>query len=303
MDLWQLNIFCNVIELKSFSKAGKAIHLSQPTISSHIRDLENYFNCRLIDRLGKEAVPTKAGNLLYTHAKKILAMKETAEAAMAEFHGSIKGRIKIGGSTIPGGYILPGLIGSFVSKHSEVKISLVIHDTSQVIDKIIDGEVEFGMVGAKTMDKRITQVPVIKDEMCVVIPKGHKWFNKKELDIRDIKKEPFIIREPGSGTRKSLVEKLEEQKIHLDDFNIIAELGNASAIIQGIKSKIGISILSSMAVEEDCKNGTLKAIPIKGIDLSRQFYFTRHKDRTPSPLMKAFVSFLEENTDQSLMPE
>ena len=300
MDLWQLNIFCNVIELKSFSKAGKAIHLSQPTISSHIRDLENYFNCRLIDRLGKEAVPTKAGNLLYSHAKRILAMKDSAEAAMSEFHGSIKGRIKIGGSTIPGGYILPQFIGNFVSKFSDVKITLIINDTSQIIDKIIEGEVELGMVGAKTTDKRVVQVPIIKDEMCVILPKDHKWFNRKEIDLKEIKKEPFIIREPGSGTRKSLLEKLETRKMGPDDFNIIAELGNTSAIIQGIKSKIGISILSSMAVEEDCALGRLKAVPLKGIDLSRQFYLTRHKDRTPSPLMNAFMDFLEEKTGKKI---
>jgi DNA-binding transcriptional LysR family regulator len=93
MDLWQLNIFCKVIELKNFSRAGNAVHLSQPTISSHIKDLEEHFDCRLIDRLSKEAIPTKAGELLYRYAKRMLALRDETETALAEYfsyrgHGS-----------------------------------------------------------------------------------------------------------------------------------------------------------------------------------------------------------------------
>ncbi|MGE4519421.1 MAG: selenium metabolism-associated LysR family transcriptional regulator [Desulfobacteraceae bacterium] len=296
MDLWQLKIFCRVIELKSFSKAGKAIHLSHPTISSHIKDLESHFNCRLIDRLGKEAVPTSAGSLLYSKAKEILALKEAAEASMAEFQGSIKGRLKIGGSTIPGGYILPRFIGRFVSENKDVKITLIISDTSQIIEQIIDGEVELGIVGAKSADKRISQISIIKDDMCVIIPQGHKWFSRKEVEVNELKNEPFIIREEGSGTKKSLVDRLKQHNLAIDDFNIIAELGSTSAIIQGIKSRIGISILSPVAVQEELENKTLKALSVKGIKLSRDFYLTFNKDRTPSPLMTAFKNFLLNDT-------
>lgn len=297
MDLWQLKIFCKVIELKSFSKAGKSIHLSQPTISSHIKDLESYFNCRLIDRLGKEAVPTSAGSLLYSKAKEILALKESAEASMAEFQGSIKGRLKIGGSTIPGGYILPKFVGKFLSQNKDVKITLIINDTSQIIEQIIDGELELAIVGAKSSDKRIEQLPLIKDNMCVIIPKDHKWFLKNEIELKELKKEPFIIREDGSGTKKSFINRLKEQNILIEDFNIIAELGSTSAIIQGIKNKIGVSILSPIAVSEELSQNQLKALPVKGIDLSRNFYITTSKDRTPSPLMTAFKNFLTTTND------
>ncbi|MCB9494465.1 MAG: LysR family transcriptional regulator [Desulfobacteraceae bacterium] len=297
MDLWQLKIFCKVIELKSFSKAGKAIHLSQPTISSHIKDLESHFNCRLIDRLGKEAVPTSAGNLLYSKAKEILALKDSAEASMAEFQGSIKGRLRIGGSTIPGGYILPRFIGKFVSENKDVKITLIISDTSQIIEQIIDGELELGIVGAKSADKRIEQEPIIKDNMGVIVPKDHKWFSKNEIELKDLKSEPFIIREDGSGTKKSFINRLKEHNLLIDDFNIIAELGSTSAIIQGIKSRIGVSILSPIAVSEELSQNRLKLLPVKGVDLSRNFYLTFNKDRTPSPLMTAFKNFLLNNND------
>ena len=126
MDIWQLNIFCKVIELKSFSRAGKKIHLSQPTISNHIKALEGHFGCRLIDRLPKETVPTKAGKLLYDYARRILSLVEETETALAEFQGKIRGSLAIGGSTIPGGYILPKIVGAFSGHYPDVSISLTI---------------------------------------------------------------------------------------------------------------------------------------------------------------------------------
>jgi len=101
MDLWRLHIFCKVVELRSFSKAANTVYLSQPTVSSHIKDLEDHFECKLIDRLGREVAPTKAGQLLYGYAVKMIALKEDIEKALAEFQGKIKGHLTIGGSTIP----------------------------------------------------------------------------------------------------------------------------------------------------------------------------------------------------------
>ncbi|MEJ2098208.1 MAG: LysR family transcriptional regulator, partial [Deltaproteobacteria bacterium] len=113
MDIWQLKIFCKVVELKSFSKAGAAVHISQPTVSSHIKYLEEFYGIKLIDRLAKEAIPTKAGELLYTYAKRILALRHEAESAMAEFQGNMKGKLTLGGSNSPGVYLLPKILGAF----------------------------------------------------------------------------------------------------------------------------------------------------------------------------------------------
>ena len=134
MNLWQLHIFCKVIELKSFSKAGQNINLSQPTISSHVKELEDYFDCRLIDRMGKEALPTKAGDLLYGYARRLLLLSDETKSAMAAFNGKVAGRLVIGGSTIPGGYILPRVIGKFTKKYPEVSVSISIGDTKKIID-------------------------------------------------------------------------------------------------------------------------------------------------------------------------
>ena len=293
MDLWQLNIFCKVVELKGFSKAGNTIHLSQPTISSHIKDLENHFECQLLDRLGKKAVPTKAGELLYQYARKLIALRDETEVAMAEFHGRIKGRLVIGGSTIPGGYILPKCIGAFTTVYPEVTISLIIGDTDQIIQDVLSGSPEVGIVGAKTSNKNICQEKLIEDEMRLIVTFDHKWAEKKNISPDLMFKEPFIVRERGSGTLKSIKLSLKEKGYTSENLNIIAELGSTEAVIQGIKNKVGISILSTIAVAEELKAGTLKALTIKELNLKRSFYLITHKQRSPSPLCKAFINFLK----------
>jgi DNA-binding transcriptional LysR family regulator len=294
MDLWQLNIFCKVIELKSFSRAGKAVHLSQPTISSHIKDLEGHFDCRLIDRLSKEAVPTKAGELLYGYAKRMLALRDETETALAGYNGKIRGRLVIGGSTIPGTYLMPQLIGDFKRKYPDVIVSLVIGDTGHIIESILNGSLELGIVGAKAETQKIIQKKLIEDEMRLIVPADHRWAGEKRVSLKRLIAEPFILREHGSGTLKSLHKSLVDRGHSIEDLKVIAELGSTQAICQGIKTGAGVSIISTLAVAEDLQAGKLNALEVDGLDLKRNFYLTRHRYRSPSPLNQAFVKFLKQ---------
>lgn len=293
MDLWQLKIFCRVVELRSFSKAGKAVHLSQPTVSSHIKDLEDHFGCRLIDRLSKEAVATKAGELLYGYARKILAFGEEIEAAIAEFNGKIKGRLLIGGSTIPGGYLLPKMIAAFYAKYPEVTISLIVEDTEKIIDGVMSGNLELGIVGAESGKKKILQEKLIEDKLCLIVPANHPWSRKKAISVESLLKEQFIVREKGSGTLVSIQQSLARAGYNIENLKIAAELGSTEAVRQGIKNKLGVSILSTLAVSEDLKIGNLIAVDIKDLQLTRSFYLTRHKNRSLSPLSRIFMEFLK----------
>ena len=293
MDLWQLNIFCKVVELKSFSRAAKAVHLSQPTISSHIKDLEDHFDCRLIDRLSKEASPTKAGELLFGYAKRMLALRDETETALAEFKGKIRGRLVIGGSTIPGTYLIPKLIGDFKKKYPDVMVFLNIGDSSDIIEGILSGVFELGVVGARTENKKILQEKLIEDDMRLIIPANHHWAAEKSVSVEMLLSEPFIIREHGSGTLKSLRNSFADKGHHIEDLKIVAELGSTQAICQGIKSGAGVSILSTLAVSEDLEAQKLIALEVDGLDLKRNFYLSWHRYRSPSPLNQAFVKFLE----------
>ncbi|MGD8833936.1 MAG: selenium metabolism-associated LysR family transcriptional regulator [Desulfobacteraceae bacterium] len=297
MDLWQLQIFCKVIELKSFSKAGQAVHISQPTVSSHIKDLEEHFSTQLLDRMSRQVFPTKAGELLYDYAHRLIALRNKTEAAMAELTGQIRGRITIGGSTIPGGYLLPQVIGIFSNAFPEVRISMVVGDTSEILDKTISGHIEVSVVGALAKEKILTQSALVDDEMGLVVPRGHKWAKRKRIKLQELIEEPLIIREPGSGTLKSLESALQKKKITIGDLNIIAEMGSTEAVRQAIKCKVGISILSAIAVSEECRSGQLKVLKIEELDLKRHFYLTTHRQRSPSPLCRAFIDFITRNID------
>ena len=292
MDLWQLKIFCKVVELKSFSKAGKMVHLSQPTVSSHIKDLEDHFGCRLIDRLSKEAVATKSGELLYGYAHKILAFADEIETALAEFNGKIKGRLLIGGSTIPGGYLLPKIIGLFSAKYPEVTVSLIVEDTEKIIDGVLSGNLELGVVGAESGEKKILQEKLIEDEMHLIVPASHPWARQKAISLESLLDEPFIVRERGSGTLASIQQSMARAGYNIENLNITAELGSTEAVRQGIKNKLGVSILSTLAVSEDLETGSLAAVNVKGLQLKRNFYLTRHKYRSLSPLSRIFMEFL-----------
>lgn len=300
MDLWQLKIFCKVVELKSFSKAGEAVHLSQPTVSSHIKDLENHLGTQLIDRLTRQAVPTKAGELLYQYACRLIALHAETESAMAEFQGKMKGRLCVGGSTIPAGYLLPRFIGAFSQLYPDAQIALKVGDTSEIIDKIVNGEIEVGVVGDQSDDQQLHQTALMEDELRIVIPCYHKWAGKSHVTLKALLAEPFIIREKGSGTLRSIEKRVLKKGYRLDDFYVVAELGSTEAVRQGIKNGLGVSIMSAIAVADDVHQGSLKTLTIQGLNLNRQFYLTRHQQRTPSPLCRAFIKFLASQFNLSL---
>ncbi|MCK4390164.1 MAG: LysR family transcriptional regulator [Desulfobacterales bacterium] len=296
MDLWRLQIFCSVVELKSFSRAAKAVYLSQPTVSSHVKDLEDHFECKLVDRLGREVVPTRAGALLYGYAKKIIALKQEAENALAEFQGKIKGRLTIGGSTIPAGYILPPLLGRFKEYYPDVVVSLVQNDTQRIIRDTLEGNVELGIVGAKAREAQLFQKKIIDDQMFLIVPQKHRWAAKRHIVMDELIREPFVMREQGSGTRKSIEQVLDKSGHSLGALNVVAEMGSTEAIRQGIKAGVGVSILSECAVAEELATGSLKKVKIKGLSFKRAFYLTFHRHRTQSPLCRTFIKFLNRET-------
>jgi DNA-binding transcriptional LysR family regulator len=293
MDLWRLHIFCRVVELRSFSRAAKTVYLSQPTVSSHIKDLENHFECKLVDRLGRDVVPTKAGSLLYGYATRMIALKVEAENAIAEFQGKIRGHLTIGGSTIPAGYILPPLLGRFKESYPEVLVTLVQGDTEKIVRDTLHGNVELGIVGAKAQEVQLIQKKIIDDEMFLVVPQKHKWAGRRDVAMKEVLDEPFIMRELGSGTRKSIERVLDKAGHAVGTLNVVAEMGSTEAIRQGIKAGVGVSILSECAVAEELAVKTLNKLKIQGFSFKRAFYLTVHKQRTQSPLCRTFIDFLK----------
>jgi DNA-binding transcriptional LysR family regulator len=150
MDIRRLEIFAKVAELGSFSRAAEALFLTQPTISEHVRALEDELGVQLLDRLGRGATPTRAGQLLLGYARRMLTLSREAHQALERFQGRMSGELVVGGSTIPGEYVLPALIGQFKTKYPDISISLLIGSSRQVSEWLEEGRVEVGVVGARS---------------------------------------------------------------------------------------------------------------------------------------------------------
>jgi DNA-binding transcriptional LysR family regulator len=292
LDIHQLEIYAKVAELKSFSKAAQAMYLTQPTVSQHITTLENHLGTKLFDRLGKEVVLTKAGEVLYKYAKQITGLRGEAEQALDHFLGKKSGHLTLGASTIPGEYILPPLLGKFKEQFPAIKTTLRIGDTEEIVDELLTRKIETGIIGAKISNSRLQFIPFVEDELILVVPRGHRWWNRTALGIQELTDEPFVMREAGSGTRISMEKRLSKLGIAADSLKVIAEMGSTTAVKQAIKAKLGISLVSAKAVEEEIRGKVFKKIPIKKAAFLRTFFIIRDKTQTPSPLCEALINFL-----------
>ncbi len=297
-DLRQLEIFRKVVDLGSFSKAARVVHLAQASVSERIANLEQAVGARLLDRLGREVVPTKAGELMYKHAALLLEMKRTACLEMEYFLGLKQGDVLIGGSTIPGNYILPKVMGDFHQKYPAISVMLTISDTGKIREMILAGEIELGIVGSKSPEKNLIHHELWKDELVLAVPADHPWAKKRTVSLMDLSKEPLILREAGSGTLKITEDYLRSKGLKgLESFNVVARLGTSTAVKEGIKAGLGLSILSIRALETELNQGILKALKIKELTMSRIFYLIRDKRRISSPLCQTLMDFLKSTAD------
>jgi DNA-binding transcriptional LysR family regulator len=292
MDIRRLEVFCKVLELGSFTKAAEALPLSQPTVSEHIRTLEEMLGEKLIDRLGREALPTPAGKILYQYARGILQLRDEAIQALKEHRGSLSGHVNLGASTIPGTYLLPMLIGSFKEKYPSILLSLRISSSGEIVEGVLDGALEIGLIGAKWNDRRIELEEIFSDELVLTVYPEHPWAQKTGVSLDEIYSEPFILREKGSGTRMVMTQILKEHGFDFSKLRVVAEMGSTESVRQGIKARIGISILSRQAVSEDLERGSLVAASIDGVQMTRPFYLIYRKNRQLSPLCLALLDYL-----------
>ncbi len=296
-----LEIFSKVVELESFSKAAEAVFLAQATVSERIASLESKIGVRLLDRLGRKVVPTAAGELLHKHATLLLEMKATAQQEIDRFLGLEEGEIALGGSTIPGEYILPNLIGQFNQKHPHLAVNLTIADSSRIEKAILAGKLEIGVIGSigsKSEAPTLLCQKLWQDELVLAVPTKHPWAKRKSIPLELLYNEPFILRERGSGTLKILETYLNENKLNaLHAFDVRARFGSSTAIKEGIKAGLGLSILSKRALGTEIKAGLIKTLRVEGLSMTRNFYMIRNRQRIASPPCQAMLNFLMASTE------
>lgn len=297
MDFRQLETFVAIAKLKSFSKAADHLFLTQPTISNHIQNLEKELGTILINRSNKKVTLTKAGEILFAHAMDILNKKEQTLFSLKSFQGKIEGTLEIASSSIPEQYILPSLLNSFHKLYPDVKFHLLHYDSEQVVDSIRNGEIDFGIVGAKNDTKHLNYIEIMQDTLLMIAPYADAYKNINEITIDQLLHEKIILREEGSGTRKIFEEALAARNLSIEDFHIIAYIESIESIKQCVRKGLGVSIISQLAVMDEIKFHLLKAIKIKDLEIKRSFYFVYHKYRALSPLAETFKNFVVKNKD------
>lgn len=293
MDLRRLEVFVKVAELGSFSRAAEALFLTQPTVSEHVRALEEDLGVQLLDRLGRGAVPTPAGQLLLGYARRILILTREARQAVDKFQGRLFGELVVGGSTIPGEYILPALIGQFKTKYPDISISLRVGSSQQVSGWVEEGRVEIGVVGARPGSRVLVARELMADRMVIVVPADHPWSRRESVTLAEIRAEPLVLRERGSGTREALERALAEAGTDLTAFRVAGEMGSTQAVKQAVRAGIGVTLISKLAVEDECRARLLICVHVRDLEFRRSFHLVTHRDRSRSPLAQAFLEFVE----------
>ena len=297
-DFRHLEVFSKVVELRSFSRAAVAVGLAQASVSEKIAGLEQRVGTRLLDRLGRQVTTTKAGDLLYDHAKRLLNMKRSACLEMQDFLGLAGGEVYAGASTIPGEYILPGLLGKLRALSPRITLRLSIAGSGEIARRVLEGIIEFGIIGAAASDTNLAADPLWKDELLVVTPAGHRLAGSAEVSWAEFSREAFIFREPGSGTLKTIAEQFRNAGLpDVVSLPAAARLESSTAVKEAIKAGAGISILSSRAVETELRAGLLATTRLENISMNRRFLLIRDRRRTASPLCDAVVRFLMETAD------
>lgn len=295
MDFKQIEAFVNVIKYKGFSKAAEATFLTQPTISAHINSLEKELRLQLIDRTKKEAIPTAEGKLFYNYALTMLNTREQAIYSLRNFSLNINGTIEIQSSSIPGEYIVPGLIAEFKAEYEKVKFRLEQSDSSLAADNIRSHKGEIGFTGHKANDG-LTYKLLMKDNAVLITPRNERFMKRKgdRLMLREFINEPFILREKGSATRRALESELESKNVAGSAINVIASMNSMEAIKQAVRSGLGVSIISEVAADRVLENSGYMVFDIEDFDVGREFYLMYDDKITMSPTTETFKIFVLE---------
>lgn len=293
-DLKEMEVFCHVVRLGSFSEAARAMSLTQPTASAHMASLERTLGVKLLDRKGRKVFLTAEGKIFLDFATDMLALREKAKRALHKLTDQVKGELSIGGSTIPGTYILPTLIGRFKKRFPEVHVTSTIGDSQRIVDHVRKDLVEVGFVGSRPADRALAARKLWEDELVLAVPAGHAHADSRSgISLKKAIEEPFILREKGSGTRQFMERVFKTKGIGINDLDTVCILGSTEAVKQGIKEGLGVSLLSKRAIENEVKAGLLEALPIRGVKFNRFFHVITHTSRTRSPACQVFLDFLE----------
>lgn len=292
MEFKQLEAFVAVVDYGSFSEAARKLYLTQPTISAHVRSLEEELHTKLILRTTKKTTITTRGYQLYDSAVRMLEIRNNL---LENFTGVQKHMIDLAASTIPSSYLLPEILAAFGKTHPDIYFHSIQADSAESINRVLDGTVDLALVGQNTRDETCVFLPFCQDELVIATPITNHYLGlqNKSVTFEDFIKDPIIIREKGSGTKKEMDLFLEQIGVTPSDLNVIARMNDLEGIKKSIVNGLGISILSARSTIDLQKTKQILLFPLEESAHKRTFYIVYSKNRILKPHVRQFIQFVQ----------
>ena len=292
MTLRQLEVFQAIARNRSFSLAAKRIHLSQPTLSEHVRELEEELGHRLFVRKGRVTLLSEAGRVFETYAARVAATVADGRRALDELDGLRKGSLVIGSSTTPGIYLLPRVVGAFRVRHPGIDLRLDIANSREIEDRVRANELDLGVIGGHELASGEECLAAgLVDELVLVVPRGHRWARQRAVSPSRLAEEPLLLREDGSATRRVTEQALAQAGVR---FTPGMQLGHTEAIKQAVSAGLGVAFVSVYAVMDDVATRRLAALRLRGLRIHRHFHLIHNEARTLSASARAFMRALDQ---------
>jgi DNA-binding transcriptional LysR family regulator len=287
-----LHVFLVAAETLNFSETARRLHMSQPSVSQHIQNLEHHFNKDLFLRSGRAVSLSDAGRALLPLAREIVHQSALIEETMNSLDGEIFGHLLVGCSTTPGKYILPNLLARFHRQYPRVKVSCHVSSQEKALEMLCNSEIHFTMASAPYVLCRDVEFwKYTTDPVVLIAPANHPWTRKGTIEPEELLDGVFIMREPGSGTIATVQEGLANLNIALDDLETLLVLGNPEAIALAVQEGLGVGFVSSVIVDKLVQEG-VTVINVRGLELERDIYIGRYTHRPLAGAQAAFWDFV-----------
>ncbi|MDQ3922728.1 MAG: LysR family transcriptional regulator [Actinomycetota bacterium] len=280
-SIQSIRVFLSVLEHGSFSAAGRELGMTQPAVSNHLHALEERFGVVLLVRAGRNTQATPAGECLAQHARRVLEEVHALEADMAR-HVAPQGRLLVGASSTPGELLLPRLAIEFSARYPDVALNVHMADTDETIDALLRRDFEVAIVGREVDDPRLIGVVIRRDELVVVVAASDPLAGE-EVEARDLAERPFVLREVGSASRRTVEDKLSSAGITL---RVAMELGSNAAVAGAVAAGAGIGVVPARTAETQPAVSTLE---VRGLAFVRPFVLVTEHNRSLSPSAEAFI--------------
>ena len=272
MEFKQLEAFVAVVDYGSFSEAARKLYLTQPTISAHVRSLEEELHTKLIIRTTKKTTITTKGYQLYDSAVRMLEIRNNL---LENFTGVQKHMIDLAASTIPSSYLLPEILAAYGKTHPDTYFHSIQTDSAESINRVLDGTVDLALVGQNTSDESCVFLPFCQDELVIATPVTQHYLEMQNHAI----------------TFQDFMKKLGNTS---SDLNVIARMNDLESIKKSIVNGLGISILSARSTIDLQKTKQILLFPLEESAHKRTFYIVYSKNRILKPHVRQFIRFVQD---------